>query len=306
MKNLAKLVLFFSLSFAVLFLAATGVRFLALRVDWVRTLPQRPETVLTSLITAAQWALSLALYGSILSSLSYAARNSCFFITTVISLIILPLVFSLSISMGLKHWSFVPPAHNNTKPLGENGLILSNALSRSETAIILLKGPADPHGPRVAAIPGQPLIYQTEAPARAGLVLPPIPFGNETPWFLKSIAIDIRLNALEIQKRFSEGLIPFLVYTGALIFLLSSFGFLFKLSAWPLANLFLGCLAFRGILALEVFFNSPEMQEVFSSFLENRLPLDLAVPLIFCGIGLLVHIYSVLVFLAKKRDDYEA
>jgi hypothetical protein len=304
-KNLAKLALFFSLSFAVIFLAAAGIRFLELRVDWVRTLPQRPETVLTSLITAAYWALALALYGSILSSLSYAVRKRCFTITRVITLIVLPLVFSYAISLGLRHWEAVPPANNSITPLGENGLILSNALSRNETAIILLKGPADPRGPRVAAIPGQPLIYQAEAPAAAASGLPPIPFGNETPWFLKSLAIDIRLSSLQMQKRFSGGLIPFLIYTGSLIFLLSSFGFIFRLSAWPLANFAFGCLAFRGILALETFFNSQEMQDVFYSFLENRLPLDLAVPLIFCGFGLLVHIYSLLIYLAKKRDDYE-
>jgi hypothetical protein len=59
------------------------------------------------------------------------------------------------------------------------------------------------------------------------------------------------------------------------------------------------------VLALEVFFNSLEMRDVFESFLGERLPLSWAVPLIFCGLGLLVHLYSALVYLAKRRQDDE-
>jgi hypothetical protein len=303
-KNLAKLALCFSISFAILFAAAAGIRFLAVRVEWMRTLPRQPETILTALIAASHWALAFALYGSLLLSLSYAARGRYSALMAIICLIILSLGFSFGISLGLQRWEFVPPVQNSGKPLGEPGLILANALTRNETAIVLLQGPAQPRGPRVAAIPGRPLIYQEETPA-AEFTLPPVPFGDETPWFLKSLVIDIRLGAQQIQRRFSEGLIPFLIYAGALIFFLSSLGFIFKLSVWPLVNLFLGCLAFRGILALETFFNSPEMQDVFGSFLENRLPVELTVPLIFCGFGLLVHTYSVLVYIAKKRGDDE-
>lgn len=301
MKNLAKLALLFSISFAILFAAAGGIRFLALRVEWIRTLPQKPETVLTSLIAACHWALSFAMYGSLLLSLSYAARNHYSTLMAIICLIILPLAFSFGISLGLQRWEFVPPGLKNDKPLGEAGLILTNELSRNETAIVLLQGSGRPQGPRVVAIPGRPLIFQEEMPA-AEFTLPPVPFVDETPWFLKSLAIDIRLSAGQIQRRLSEGYIPFFIYAGALIFFLSSLSFIFKVSVWPLANLFLGCLAFRGILALETFFNSPEMQDVFRSFLENRMPVELTVPLIFCGFGLLVYTYSILVYVARRRD----
>jgi hypothetical protein len=98
---------------------------------------------------------------------------------------------------------------------------------------------------------------------------------------------------------------PFMIYSGALLFLLSSLGFILKLSAWPMANLFIGCLAFRGILSLETFFNSPDMQNVFDSFIGNWLHVDMAVPMIFCLFGLLVNIYSILVFIAKRRSHDE-
>jgi hypothetical protein len=305
MKKLVKMALFFSLSFAVLFLAAAGMRFLALRLEWVRILPQRPETPLASLINAAYWALSFTLYGSLLLSLSYAARERVFMPVTAACLMALSLGLGFGIFVALEQWENVPPAQFAGKTLGGPGLILSNTMNGNETAIVLLKGPVEAGGPRVAAIPGRVLFYQEEAPGGASLGLPPVPFRNETPWFLRSLAIDIRLSTEQMRQRYLGGLLPFVVYVGALIFFLSSLGFIFRVSAWPLANLFLGCLAFRGVLALETFFNSPDMQSVFESILRNRLPLSLAVPLIFCGFGLLVYIYSALVYLAKRRDSDE-
>ena len=276
---------------------------MALRIQLMRDLLQGPETVLTVLIISARWALSLALYGSLLLSLSYAARRKIFQPITVICLCVLSLVFSYGISMGLEHWSYVPPAQSSAAPLGEAGLILNQV----NTSVVLLKGPRELRGPRVAVIPGQPLLYQAQplGPNNTVLSLPPLQLGNESPWFLSSIAIDLRLSGGQIEGQFAGGLMQFLIYPGALIFFLCSLGFVLKLSAWPMANLFLGSLAFRGALALETFFNSPEMQDVFESFLRNRIPPPLTVPLIFCALAVLIYIYSILVFLAKRQSNEE-
>jgi len=108
------------------------------------------------------------------------------------------------------------------------------------------------------------------------------------------------------QKKFVEGLVPFLIYSGSLIFLLCSLGYIIKFSVWPLANLFLGVLAFRGVLAIETFFYSPEMLDIFDSFFRNLMPVEFAVPLLFVGFGLMIYFYSFLVFIVKRRDrdDY--
>jgi hypothetical protein len=302
-KNLAKLALFFSLTFAIILLVSTFLRFLGLRVDWARTLPQRPQAVLTAIIAAAHWALPLTLYGSILLSLSYAVRGRYSALMTVACVFILSICFGFGISSALDHWASVPPAQDSSVPLGESGLVLSNTLTKNETAIVLLKGPAEPLGPRVAAVPDRPLLFQEETDFDAEFDLPPVPFGDDTPWFLKSLSIDLRLSGEQLQRRFGEGAFSFLIYTGALVCFLGSLGFILRFSVWPLANIFLGALAFRGILSLETFFNSPEMQEVFGSFLRNRISPVLTVPLIFLFFGLLVHTYSVLVYIAKRRDD---
>lgn len=308
MRNIAKLSLLFSLSFLIIFLAAAGFRFLSLRVDWAKNLPARPETFLTMIISAAQWALSFALFSSILFSLNYAARRKYFALMTVICIMILSVSFCFGFSFLLDNWKSVPPAQSTGIQLGDKGLLLSNALNRNETTVVLLEGTANPYGPRVVSIPDQSLLfYET---AGAGFDLPPVPFSDDTPWFLKSLFIDIRLNAEVLQQNFAAGYIPFLIYAGSLIFLLCSLGFAIKISVWPLANLFIGILAFRGILAFETFLNSREMREVLGSFLGSMIPAAgslnsnaLVVPFIFLGLGALIHLYSVLVFAARKRSE---
>ena len=304
MKNLAKLLLFFSLSFTIIFLAATGIRFLTLWVEWVRYLPPKPESSLTLLITAAHWALSLTMYFTILLNLSYAARKNYSIPVTMISVIIVSLFLNFGISFLLYNWKHVPPAEVTGRQMGESGLILSSSLNKNEAAVILLKGTAEPLGPRVTSIPDRPLMFH-ESTANVNISLPPIPFGDDTPWLLQSAIIDLRLNAEQLQQRFNESFLSYFIYVGALIFMLSSLGFIIKLSVWPLANLFLGILAFRGVLALETFLNSPEMRDVFGSLPGNIMSNVMAVPIIFFFFALLVNTYSILVFIAKRRDDNE-
>ena len=220
---------------------------------------------------------------------------------TVICVTVLSAAFCFAVLTALENWESVPPAQSSAVPLGNKGIILSNSLNKNETAVILLNGTEDSLGPRVIAIPGQPLVFQETA--AAGFDLPPVPFGDDTPWFLKSLSIDIRLNALLFQQKFSEGYIPFLIYSGSLIFLLCALGYAVKVSVWPLANLFLGILAFRGILAFEIFLTTPEMQEITGSFLKDAVPVSLALPLLFLGFAVMIFLYSILVFALKRRDN---
>jgi len=294
-------VVFFSLTFVIIFAVAAGVRFLELRVEWAKNLPPKPETSLTLFLAAAYWALSFTLFSSIIVTLNYAGRRNYFPLMTIIFVMSLSFIFCFGITTALEHGKTVPPAQTMGMPIGTKGLILSNSLNRNETAIILLRGTSEPFGPRVVTIPGQPLAFQEAV--SANFDLPPIPFADETPWFLKSLSIDIRLNAERLQQKFREGFDSYFVYAGSLIFMLCSLGFAIKFSVWPLANLFIAALAFRGILILETFFNTPETQEIINSFLDNKLPVQFALPLLFFGFGMLVYVYSFLVFAVKRRDD---
>jgi hypothetical protein len=300
-KKLVRLALFFSISFTVVLIIAAGFRFLVLRVALMSRLPPENEAVLLTIIAAVRWALSAALYGSILLSLSYAVRKSVFAPAVIISVIILSLSFSFGILLGLEQLKHnVSPAPYSAGALSGPGVILTQA----NTSVVLLKGPEDSRGPRVTVFTDKPLLYQADpsGPNNSVPAIPPLPLEVESPWLLKSIAIDLRLNAEQLQSRLAAGIIPFFIYSGALVFFLVSLGFIFRLSVWPLANIFFGALVFRLILSAETFVNSPEMQDTFASFLGNRFSVSLAVPLIFCVFGVLVTIYSALVYLAQRRN----
>jgi hypothetical protein len=47
------------------------------------------------------------------------------------------------------------------------------------------------------------------------------------------------------------------------------------------------------------------MQEITGSFLNNIMPAAFMLPLFFVGFGLLINIYSLLAFAAKRRNDDE-
>ncbi|MCL2808442.1 MAG: hypothetical protein FWD24_00090 [Treponema sp.] len=303
MSKLAKLILLFSLTFLISLILVTLFKFLSLRVDWIKNLPPRPETTLTLLISAAHWSLSLVLFSSIILALNYAVRRECFSIMAIVCVMSLSFIFCFGISFLLEHWKGVPPAQVSGIPLGDRGLILTNELNKNETAVVLLNGITEPNGPRVTAIPGQPLVYQQSV--SSSFSLPDVPFGDDTPWFLKSISIDIRLNAEVFQQKFNQGFFSYLMYVGSLIFLLCSIAYTVRFSAWPLANLFLAALAFRGVLAINTLFNRPEMIDTIDSFLNGIVPINIALPLFFLGFGILVNIYTLLSFAAKRRDDYD-
>jgi hypothetical protein len=129
-----------------------------------------------------------------------------------------------------------------------------------------------------------------------------LPFRTDETWFISSIAVDFDLVSREFKSRLGQGLLWFCVYAGALIFFLSSLRFLLELSQWPLANLFLGALVFRGILAMQTFLDTPEIEGFLKSFLGERLLGPVLTPLVFCVLGTLIVVYTLLVNLARSRE----
>ena len=306
MRKISKLATFFSLSFIILFLIAAGIRFLVIRIEWLRLFSQQPETVFSELIAAARWALSFGLFGGILLGLNYVIRKTVNIPLSILCIALLSVSFTSGLSLGLEYLENVPAEKNTVKPPGGPGLILFSPQRPDGTSFVLLQGPEMPDGARVASVPGRALQYQPELPGRdlSFSGIPSVSFGVDNPWFMESLAIDIRLNAENLQNRLTEGIMPFLIYLAALIFLLNSFVFIQKLSVWPIANLFLGFLVFRGVLAIDVFFNSHDMQEVFASFLQNRFPVSYIVPIIFITFSLLIYLYTFFVYLAKRQNKH--
>jgi hypothetical protein len=305
MKNVARLALFFTISFAAVFVIAVLIHFLRIRIDVIRSMPPRNGRLGEELLAAFRWGLPVSLYSSLLLSLSYTVRRRIFAPAAMVCLFVLGSAVSLGVTAGAEGFSRLAEYLAPSKSLGNPGLILTQA----DNAIVLIGKPSDPWGPRAVSIPGQPLHYQ-ERPRGAGgspISLPPLPFRTGTAWILQSFIIDFSLVSGELARRFGSpgGIRPFLVYICALVFFLVSLRFVLGLSNWPLANLFLGALFFRAILAIEVFFMTPETEEVLNSLLGDLIPPPYTVPLIFTFLGFLICRYTLLSFLARRRDPYE-
>jgi len=305
MKNLARLTLFFSLNFMLLFLAALILGLLSAWIEFARFIPTetRPGT---DLIELAFNALPAALYLSVLLTLSYTARRAISIPAAIAGVLVLGSVFYMGLSFGMSRFGVMEVAFRPVSALhvqGEPGLILS----RSGSAMILLRESGDAWGPRVVSIPGQPLIYQEVplGPNNTILSLHPLPFDDHTPWFIRSLGIDFFLNAEETRSRLEDSLFSFGMYAFSLILLLASMRFVFGLSKWPLANLFFGALVFRGIVALEGFLNAREINALIDGFLPGNLPPVFITPAIFGALAVLFMFYTLLIHAVRPRRSQD-
>jgi len=303
MKNFAKTALFFSILFIAFLFVAIVLRFFASWIDLARVIPVEVRTG-EDAAEAAWKAIPPALYFSILLTLSYTVRKHVSILSAICSVIFLAFTFSIISSIGISRTEATKTVFKPVSPIRANpGLIVS----QGENSVILLRESSDVSGPRLVSIPGRPLIYQ-EVPAGPNnsiLPIPAISFEDDIPWFIKSIGIDFSLSARELKSRFEGNILYFASYAFSLILLLSSMRSLLELSQWPLANVFLGALIFRLILALETIINSRDINVLLGSFIGSRIPIpsSLITPLAFCVLGTIFLLHTLLTEIARSNSE---
>jgi hypothetical protein len=320
MKKVARFVIFSSLTVVLLLVFSIIFRFFAYWIESVKTVSNIMDTEQTALITIIRQALPETLFLSILFSLSYSVRKKIPALISIIVLFILSGTFCLGFFMGVEKIEAMDiPVFSNFPLTAENielrpGIILSTR----DMDMILLKENDGLFGnnpgtvgrtafsgfPRIISFPESALIYQ-EVPISRDTTFFNLPLGEEIPWFLQSILIDLNLTARELDLRYKEGLASFFLHGFSLILLLVSLRFLFGMSSWPLANLFLGAMAFRGVLSLQIFLITPETGVIIRSFLGNRVEGSLIPPLVFLVLSALVILYTFLAFLARRGKEEE-
>ena len=299
MKNFAKLVIYFTFSFILVFIISLIFRFLSSWVDTLRTITNETDQA-AALISAAIAVFPSSLFIAILMSLNYTVRRK---IKPFLSIALIS-IFSIGVYAGfffgmerIKHYdpALEIPAKFEIRP----GFILS----RLETEIVLVGEGASkkvaPY-PRVVSFPERPLIFQETQLGPGGTAFY-LPLESEFPWFIESMLIDFSLIAKEFNSRFYEGLFSFLILGCAVIILLTSLRFVMNISVWPLANFFLGALIFRLVLSLIIFLETNEVRNFFMSFVNNRLDEYLLTPLALLILGALINLYAVLTSLTGKH-----
>jgi hypothetical protein len=298
MNNIARLALFFSIFFIISFAFAGAFEWVRLAVETATTIPAGPSVKLGQFAEALWKVFPSTLYCAILMGLSYSARRRIAASAAMLSIFILAGGAALGLSLGLRNLKTgnadtVLGSGGEPKTLGSPGLILS----RWDVTTTLLGDPGKGGGSRVVSIPGRPLIYQEKplGPDTAVAL-----FRNERSALLRGLLVDSALAAEQLETRLNRGLLPFALYGGALILLLSSLRFVLDLSSWPLANLFCGILVFRGILAFQTFVDSRSVQAFIVAFFDNRIDGAILSPIIFAGLALLILLYSFLISLARS------
>jgi hypothetical protein len=293
-KNFAKLILSFTFSFiGILILAGLAgvVR------GWADTALLFPPAALPALSALLAAALPVSFYFSLLFGISYSSRRRIPYAVSLAVLLVLSLGFAAAASLGLSRLEKTnPPGLAVPVAAVQPGLLLT--VTPGGTRAVLLG--AAPESARVLSLPGQPLFLEpASTPYRVRQVR--LPFREERNGILSGISADFAGSARVLRAWFDAGLVPFALYAGSLSLFLISIGCLVNISFWPLANLFFGALAFRGVLALERFLNTTETHRLLSSFAGNIIPESLINPVIFTVLGSLILLYSGLVYLARGR-----
>jgi hypothetical protein len=298
MNNIARLALFFTVFLIIGFALAGACEYLRLAVDAATTIPAGPPVKLGQFMGALRGIFPLILYGSILMGLSYSARRFIAPFAAILSVFILAGGAALGLSLGLRNLQAgsldlpLRPA-GETRTLGSPGLILP----QWDVVVTLLGDPGKSESSRVISIPGRPLIHQAK-PSGPNQAVPL--FRNGGSALMRGLLVDSALAAEQLENRLNGGLLPFALYGGAIILLLSSLRFVLDLSSWPLANLFCGALVFRGILALQTFIDSRIVQDFIIAFFDHRIGGSIISPVIFAGLALLILLYTFLVNLARS------
>jgi hypothetical protein len=306
MKNLARMTLFFSFCFILTLALAAASAYLKLWIGAARLIPAQPLEGAGLLISLGRRSLPIALYSSLLLSLSYTLRREIPKYMAMSFLFILAYLSTAGLSLGFHRLK--PAERTSPSPvietLGKPGLILS----QGDAVTVFLGEPADPQGARVISLPDRPLIYQESSPGPVNPPrrLPQAPFKNEDPSIIFSLLIDFSLATEQFELRMGQSLLSFSLYLGSLCILLVSLRFIFEISAWPLANLFIGALLFRGALALEVFLDSEEIQSGIGYFAGKLMPPQLISPSVFCILAIVLLLYTALIARIRNRRSPDA
>jgi hypothetical protein len=296
-KSFARLVLFFTASFALVLAGAGGAGILH---DWAEAAAFFPAADASgSLAAALTAALPAAIHLSLLLGISYAYRRKISYPAAFITLLVFALGLSMAASQCLGRLEAALVIKTRIPPqTAKPGLVIALVPGSLSSQAVLLDG--TPAGGRVLSLPDQNLLFEPVASAYRTKPVR-LPFGEESSPVLSSISADYGRSARVLKAWFEAGPLPYAVYAGSLIFFMISLGCLVNISVWPLANLFFGALVFRGVLSLESFLNSTETHRILTSFTGGLVDEPLINPVIFAFLGVLVLLYSFLVFLARGR-----
>jgi hypothetical protein len=248
MRTVARLSLFYFFAFFFFLAAGTSVSVMGAWLSATKEIGSVPFPLLSTVFTALTRHIHPAVYGSALLVLPSAVKRGLGSFTTGMTVLVLAaaVLFGgtyaarmLEAASQETPWAIVPPRN-----LSSDGLI---ADLDGRTLAYTGTGAVD-------IVPGQKMnrISDTEAAALFDRWERNHPqLGGIQGTSLASLSGDFAEGAARLNGAYDAGWEALLAYSCALALLLSSFSPLAGATRWPLADLMLCALAFRGVLILE-------------------------------------------------------
>jgi hypothetical protein len=119
---------------------------------------------------------------------------------------------------------------------------------------------------------------------------------------LASISTDLNASAQRLSSTLKAGVLVLLAYSCALALFLSSFGILSGATRWPMADLALCALAFRGALIFEGIVSSPSVARLVMNG-KLGIPEPFIAPTILGTCGLVIYVGGFVAHLAIGRIE---
>lgn len=306
-KNVLRLVLFYLIAFLFFLLLGTGVSTMRVWMDGAFGIPPHSISVYSTVLYFLGATLPAAAFGASLLVIPNGMRRGPLLTGTVVLFLSTAVLTGVTYGTSVLRRTTVPaPRDLNAQVLGAPGLIVDY----SEASLIYLDDPGNGLGKAVVAKAGAPLRVTSAREAQASVqrMRETSPFGPslETPATFSSLERVFSGAAHRLSLAGQEGLMALLAYSLALALLMASFSPFAGVTKWPLADLVLCAIFYRGLLEFEgIVASGPVVR--FASALGLGVPQDYLVPGMLGAVGLLILVAGSLVrFLSGRREPSDA
>ena len=300
MRTAARLTIAFIAAFSFFLAAGTSVSVMRSWLEAAQAVPAITSFPLASKIfDSVSGAVPLAVFGALLLTIPLTARRVSGLMITGLTLFVLSGAAFFSLTYGVQSFSEAAKTANETVPirsLGTAGLVVNTpaetiafagasavAISSKDTLRVIPSGNAN------AVI------------SRAGTI-PPLGSSLDDNKTIAALTGDFQGCARRLETYSEAGWDKLLAYSCALALLLSSFCALAGATRWPLADLALCALGFRGILIFEDIISSGSVLR-FAQGVSAGLPEPFIVPIILGACGVFIFMVGVILRLTRGRME---
>lgn len=304
-KNAVRLFLFYAIAFLFFLLMGTGVSTMRAWMESAFGIPPRSISMYNTLLYFLGASLPAAVFGAALLALpggGHRGRGPALTGIVVFILSAASLIGVTSATSVLRRSSIPSSRETNMRVLGGEGLIVDY----SEAQLVYLEEPGKGLGNAVVSVEGAPLrtMKSGEAQALVKRMREQSSFGPslETPATFLSLDRAFTGIAHRLSLAAQQDFVSLLCYACAVALLLASFSPFAGTTSWPLADLVLCAVFYRGVLELDGFAASGPVIRFVSS-LRLGVPEAYLAPAMLGVVGALISLSGLLVRLLRGKKE---